>query len=156
MFNFIYKVVKTSRISYIFMNFLYSIEPLFYPRRMQRMPLWLPDEQMKTVTPFYQIFYLFEVGFIWSCDFAILHFDLIIVLLVGAAYIQLEMIKYRLITVGNSPNKIETVKDCVCHQNLIYFYLNKLESTFSMIMLLQVMTYIMATCLPAYLFTSTR
>lgn len=119
--KFINRVIKSIRISYIVMNFFYTIEPLFYQKRMMRMTIWLPYKDMIITTPFYQIFYLLECFLTMSCYFAILHFDLIIVLLLGAAYIQLEMIKYYLLKINDNLNKYETVKKCIQHQNLIFW-----------------------------------
>lgn len=101
------------------MNALYGIEPLFYRNKLLRIPIWLPNEDLVNYSPYYELIFVYELSITLSADFVMLNFELMSLLFLSTAYVQIEMIKCKLSKMGDAEFSYDTLRECVAHHNLI-------------------------------------
>lgn len=112
------------RKNYVVLNALFGLEPILRGTRTLRLPIWLPDDDILNRSPNYELIYTCEYLIMVSADFAMLHFEIMCLYLLGTCYLQIEMIKTKLSKIGTTEFTNDVFIECILHYDLILGYGN--------------------------------
>lgn len=70
-------------------------------------------------SPYYEVIFVYELSITLSADFVMLNFELMSLLFLSTAYVQIEMIKCKLSKMGDGEFSYDTLRECIVHHNLI-------------------------------------
>lgn len=122
-----YQILTRASQSYGFYFLLISvsiiIDPVLKGSREHPVELRVPDPEIITKSPYYEIIYLLQTFTIFVAALAgTILFDILYFVMILSVWIQFDILKYRLSTINTNMKEneaYETLKICVEHHNLL-------------------------------------